>query len=331
MTLVQDVRPLQDPNPPPEMMPNGLRLTRTVRVPVKLKILAGLLLVPVCVAIYGAVEFSADDIKGGRDERLGVAYVAPLNALLQEVTKSPPPAAPRGLDALESLTADHDDALHLAPKIAELRKQPTVANVLALYSRVSNSSKLSNDPDLDAHYTVALVMESAPNLAVAAAQLKVARARGLHEAVVKAARTATAVNPALASDLSTRELNEAYERFVAFVDAPRYAPEQIEAANRAGRELSRAALDLAARSAHALDGLLATRLHGFESRRNQLVGMTLLMLLLAIAVVGGASWQWIDSQLREPTPLVANRKAAPEVLWPMATLRARAFIPHRKR
>jgi lipopolysaccharide biosynthesis regulator YciM len=135
---------------------------------------------------------------------------------------------------LESLTADHDDALHLAPKIAELRKQPTVANVLALYSRVSNSSKLSNDPDLDAHYTVALVMESAPNLAVAAAQLKVARARGLHEAVVKAARTATAVNPALASDLSTKELNEAYERFVDFVDAPRYAPEQIEAATVRG-------------------------------------------------------------------------------------------------
>jgi hypothetical protein len=320
---------LNDESPSDMTLPSGLRLTRTVRVPVKLKILAGLLLVPVCVAIYGAVEFSADDIRVGRDERLGVAYVAPLNELLQELTKSPS-AAPRAVAALERLTEDHDDALHLAPKIAELRAQPTVSGVLSLYSRVSSNSKLSVDPDLDAHYTMTLVVESAPNLAVAAAQLKVARTRGLHDAVVKAARLATAVNPALASDLSTKELEEAYERFVDFVDAPRYSPEQIDAANQAGRELSRTTLALAARAAHALDGLLAKRVHGFESRRNQLLGMTLLMLLLAIATVGGASWQWIDSQLRAPAPMVANAKPAPEVLWPMATLRARAFIPHRK-
>jgi hypothetical protein len=321
---------LNDESPSQMMLPGGLRLTRSVRVPGRLKFLAAVLLVPVCVAIYGAVDFAASDIGIGRDERLGVAYVAPLNELLQEVTKSPPPAAPRALAALESLTTNHDDALHLAPKIAEARAQPTAAAVLALYSRVSNNSKLSVDADLDAYYTTKLIMESAPSLAVAAAQLKVARARMLHESVVKTAKLATAVNPALAHDLSTSDLEQAYERFVDFVDAPRYSPEQVQAANQAGRELSRTTLAFATRAAKALDGLIEKRVDGFESRRNQLLGMTLLLLLLAVAAVGSAGWQWVDSQLRMPPPVVTNTKAAPEVLWPMATLRARAFIPHRR-
>jgi hypothetical protein len=45
--------------------------------------------------------------------------------------------------------------------------------------------------------------------------------------------------------------------------------------------------------------------------------------------VSSAGWQWLDSQLREGAPVVAIKKAAPEVLWAMATLRARAFTPHR--
>jgi hypothetical protein len=146
---------------------------------------------------------------------------------------------------------------------------------------------------------------------------------------VSAAKRAIAANPALASDLSTSKLDEAYELFVYAVDAPRYTPEQIEAAKQAGRALSRVALALVGRSASALDGIVAKRVDGFESHRYQLVGMTVLLLLLAVAAVCSAGWQWLDSQLREGAPVVANKKAAPEVLWAMATLRARAFTPHR--
>jgi len=311
------------------MLPSGLRLSQRGRLPVKFKMLAAMLVIPLCAAIYGVIDFTAADIEFGRNEQLGLAYVAPLSALLQEVTASPPPAAPRGLDALERLTTEQGDALQLAPKIAELRAQPTPAAVLALFSRVSSNAKLTADSDPDAYYTTTVTMDLGPKLAATAAELKVARTRMLHDSVVRAAKRAIAANPALASDLSTSKLDEAYELFVYAVDAPRYTPEQIEAAKQAGHELSRAALALVGRSANALDRTVAKRVDGFEFHRYQLVGMTVLLLLLAVAAVCSAGWQWLDSQVRAGAPVVANTKAAPEVLWPMATLRARAFVPYR--
>lgn len=66
----------------------GLRLMQAVRLPVKFTIVAAALLVPLCVAVYGVVDYAESNIAFRRDERLGVAYVAPLSALLQEVTQS---------------------------------------------------------------------------------------------------------------------------------------------------------------------------------------------------------------------------------------------------
>ena len=57
------------------------------------------------------------------------------------------------------------------------------------------------------------------------------------------------------------------------------------AASGAGHELSRATLSLAARSAAALDRLLVKRIDGFESHRNQLLGLTLLSLLVAVYLI----------------------------------------------
>jgi methyl-accepting chemotaxis protein len=60
-----------------------------------------------------------------------------------------------------------------------------------------------------------------------------------------------------------------------------------DAAVAAGGALSRSTLSLASRSAQALDRLLAVRIHGFESHRNRLLGLTLLSLLLAVYLISG--------------------------------------------
>jgi methyl-accepting chemotaxis protein len=256
----------------------GLRLMQAVRLPVKFTIVAAALLVPLCVAVYGVVDYAESNIAFGRDERLGVAYVAPLSALLQEVTESPQPAATRTFEALERLTTSQDDALQVAAMIAELRAKPAASQILALFTQVSDNSKLTLDPDLDSYYTMALVMDYAPKLAVAAAELNTAHASMLHDSVAAAVKRAIAANPALASDLSIAELESAYARF---------ASAEADAARSAGLDLSRTTLALATRSAEALERLLVKRIAGFESHRNQLLGLTLLSLLLAVYLISG--------------------------------------------
>jgi hypothetical protein len=311
----------------PGQAPTRVRM----RPSVKFMIVAAALLLPMCVVIYSLAGYAQDDIAFGRTEQLGVAYVAPLSALLQELAKSPTSPARRELDELQRLTTSHDDALQVAPQIAAMRAQPTRAQVLALFARISTNSKLTIDPDPNVYYTMALVMDTAPKLALASAELKVSQTRMLHESIMRAVKRATAASPELARELSLSELDQSYELFVDAVDAPRYAPEQIAAANQAARELSRSTLALAGRAANVLDRLLETRIAGFKSHRNQLMGLTVLLFLLTIGVVFSASWQWVDGQLREPVPVVAKAKPAPEQLWPMATVRARAFIAHVRR
>ena len=253
----------------------GLRLMQAVRLPVKFAIVAAALFVPLCVAVYGVVDYADDNIAFGNDERLGVAYVAPLNTLLQEVTEPQQSGTQHAIDALDQLTASQGDALQVATAIAELRAQPTATQILALFTQVSDNSKLTLDPELDSYYTRALVMDHAPKLAAAAAQLDVARTSMLHDFVVQAVQRAIAVNPALASDLSIGELEAAHARFVS------------GATIETGRALSRSTLSLATRSAEALDRLLAKRVEGFESHRNQLLGLTLLSLLVAVYLITG--------------------------------------------
>ncbi len=270
---------LNPKSPLESLLAPGLRLMQAVRLPVKFAIVAAALFIPLGVAVYGVVEYSESNIDFGRDERLGVAYVAPLSALLQEVTESPGSTAAHTIDALEQLTASQDDALQVAATIAELRAHPAPARILALFTQVSDNSKLTLDPDLDSYYTMALVMDYAPKLAAAAAQLEVARTSMLHDSAVEAVRRAVAANATLAGDLSINELESAYARFQSAANT--------EAAAEAGRALSRSALSLMTRSAETLDRMLVKRIDGFELHRNRLFGLTLLSLLLACYLITG--------------------------------------------
>lgn len=258
----------------------GLRLMQAVRLPAKFSIVAAALLVPLCVAVYGIVHYAASNIAFARDERLGVAYVAPLNALLREVAEYPgTQAAPRAIEALDALTESQGDALQVSASIEQLRTAPEASLVLALFTHVSDTSKLTLDPDLDSYYIMALVMDHAPKLATAAAQADEVRASILHDSTVAAVKRALAVNPELAGDLSLSELEVAYARFVNAADT--------DTAPEAASELSRSTLALATGAAEALDRLLLERIDGFESHRNRLLALTLLSLLVAVYLITG--------------------------------------------
>jgi len=176
----------------------GLRIMQAVRLPVKFGIVCAALLVPLCVAIYGVLSYARSNIEFARDESLGVAYVVPLNELLQQVMTPGATGAPHALDALEQLTASQGDALDVAATIKALAAGADVAQTLALFTRVSDNSKLTLDPDLDSYYAMAIVMDYAPKLAAAAAQGDAARTSMLHESVATAVERAIAANPALA-------------------------------------------------------------------------------------------------------------------------------------
>ena len=242
----------------------GLRIMQAVRLPVKFGIVCAALLVPLCVAIYGVLAYAQSNIEFARDERLGVAYVAALNELLQQVTQPGPTGKPHALDALGSLATSQGDALDVATTIDKLSVGADAAQVLELFTQVSDNSKLTLDPDLDSYYIMAIVMDYAPKLAAAAAQADVARAAVLRDSLAAAVKRAIAANPALATDLSTAELERAHDG-----------------------EVSRAVLSLSTRAVGALDRLLLKRIDGFESHRNRLLGLTLLSLLLAIYLITG--------------------------------------------
>ena len=132
----------------------GLRIMQAVRLPMKFGVVCAALLVPLCVAIYGVLAYAQDNIEFARDERLGVAYVAPLNELLQQLTQPGATGKSQAVDALESLAASQGDALDVATSIGKLSASAQTAQVIALFAQVSDSSKLTLDPDLDSYYVM---------------------------------------------------------------------------------------------------------------------------------------------------------------------------------
>src|SRR4051812_43948656 len=218
---------------------------QAVRLPVKFGIVCAALLVPLCVAIYGVLAYAQENIAFARDERLGVAYVAPLNELLLQRVEPGAIVAPHAVDALEQLATSQGDALEVAETIGKLSAGADATQLIALYTEVSDNSKLTLDPDLDSYYAMAIVMDYAPKLAAAAAQADVARTSILRESLIAAVKRAIAANPGLASDLATAELQRAQ-----------------------GSAISKAALSLSTHAAGALDRLLLKRIEGFESHRN---------------------------------------------------------------
>jgi methyl-accepting chemotaxis protein len=295
----------------------GIRLMQKARLPVKFVIVSAALIVPLCVALYGVLSYASNNIEFARAEQHGVAYVAPLNDFIGAVAErrasremATRTAGERALAALEDITQQQQDVLQVGSQISSLRSawaskdavDPLAAQTTALYIQVSDNSKLTLDPDLDSYYAAVVVMDHAPKLVDTLAQLDaiaqeaadpaaasahtatiqflLARTSMLHDSIARSLQRVLAANPVLRDKLAMAEFENAYMQFTAATaHSGNGSPAYVTSA--AGQSMRSETLQLAARTAAALDQLLAKRIAGFERHRNGLLTLTLVSLLLA--------------------------------------------------
>jgi methyl-accepting chemotaxis protein-1 (serine sensor receptor) len=298
-----------------------MHLMQRMRLPAKFAVVCGCLLVPLGISTYGLMQYSSATIAFAEAERLGVAYSAPLNQLLQTAslarTGTPNVAAlARGEESLakiDALAKDSNYALTNQSELNDLHQAwSTLARsrdaasatalsskLLQLFSVVSDRSNLTLDPDLDSYYTMAITMDAAPKMidavsefgavhssaaanAQVAAQIAAIRADGYRQTIVQAITRAVAANPSLTNELDLKPFNNAYSKLTA-AQTPDGARSQ--ASISAAADMVEATLAITTASATSLDGLLVKRIDLFAGKRNTLLIITFIGLVLSAYVI----------------------------------------------
>ena len=309
------------PNTLERIVAPGIRLMQVVRLPVKFAIISAAFMVPLCVAVYGVVSYAMSNIEFAGQERLGAAYVQPLNELMAAISERRADlganAASKGERALadaQALNESQKNALAIEQELRALKQSwsgndvdDVVTRTLALYGLISDNSKLTLDPDLDSYYAMAIVMDYAPKLSETAARLDamaskikragavsseddvavqfiVARASTYRDSLALAVERATGANPSLMRRLGTAEFERAYADFAARAEALRKGDLTAVAAG-VGGALSQETLAVSAAAGAVLDELLEVRIQAFEARRNALLAITLIGLTLAVYLI----------------------------------------------
>jgi methyl-accepting chemotaxis protein len=305
------------PNTLERIVAPGIRLMQVVRLPVKFAIISTAFMVPLCVAVYGVVSYAMSNIEFAQDERMGSAFVRPLNELMAAVAQRRAGSTVDGgkaLASVQALNASQGNVLAIDAELRSLTESWRGGNVddfvtqaLALYGLISDNSKLTLDPDLDSYYAMAIAMDYAPKLSETAARLDamalkiknagsvssaddvaiqfiVARASTYRDSLVLAIKRATGANPSLARKLDSSDFERAYAEFTARAEALRKG-DMTAAAPGVGGALSKETLAVSAASGAVLDDLLEIRIEGFEGRRNLLLAITLIGLSLAVYLI----------------------------------------------
>jgi len=256
----------------------GILLMQRLRMTAKFAIISAAFLVPLSVAVYGVLSYSASNIEFATAERMGGAYIVPLNdalGLLADGAEGV--AADRRLSdavqAVKEINSTQGDVLGLDGRLNELdamlragKIDAARAAMLQLYSVISDNSKLTLDPDLDSYYAMAITMDYAPKLAEsaghlhllldairrrgtvgaddrAAAQILLARTSMYYESLTTAAKRAIAATPQLANEMNTVLLERAYDQFLASVESVRAHADGPAGANVTNPALTSAALN----------------------------------------------------------------------------------------
>lgn len=301
----------------------GIALMQNLRLPAKFALISLAFMVPLGIAVYGVVGYASSNIAFAEQERLGTAYISPMNDLLGALLTTQDPASSgtlRGdgaLGEIDQLNRDQDSALAVNDELASLKSAWTgksadaVSQSLVLYSLISDNSKLTLDPDLDSYYAMAITMDYAPKLAAAAAQLDtltasirsrasitaddranaqyiIARVSTYYDSLSTAVRRAIVANRSLAAQLDTADFDGAWRRFQQSAERIRGSADSTATADLSAgtaRELISATLTLSGKTAVALDQLLVTRIDGFEKHRNTLLLIALVSMALVVYLI----------------------------------------------
>jgi methyl-accepting chemotaxis protein len=299
----------------------GVGLMQHLRLPAKFAIISAAFLVPLGVAVYGVLGYADSNIEFAAAERMGSAYIAPMNGLLSELGKHSAAADVRvdaALEPVRKLNQQQNNTLALEQSLAELEGQLQAGKLdaaravsLRLYSLISDNSKLTLDPDLDSYYAMAIAMDYAPKLAESAGQLHmlvdttrthagvsaddrataqfiIARTSMYYDSLATAVQRAVAANPTLRSELDMAALDRAYEAFrtsAASIRNHADGPLGADINAESERSLVEATLRLSGQTAVALDRLLDIRIQGFEQRRDALLLVAFIGLALAVYLI----------------------------------------------
>src|SRR5262249_14336931 len=146
-------------------------------------------------------SYAGDNIEFAHLERVGVRYADSLDALARAnadlhvaratkadagTTQSIVQRGDSALSELEKRVSHDRDDLDLRSNLESYSRAWSAAKndsnaasssaalkaLLELYSNVSDKSNLTLDPDLDSYYAMAIVMDAAPKLMAATAQLR---------------------------------------------------------------------------------------------------------------------------------------------------------------
>jgi methyl-accepting chemotaxis protein len=300
----------------------GIRLMQRMRLPAKFAVVCGCLLVPLGISTYGLMQYSAATIAFAEAERLGVAYTAPLNQMLQAtalarvgtVDSITLEHGEKALATIETLAEDSDYSLTTKSELSSLReawstfsraKDAAAANVLSaqlvqLFSLVSDRSNLTLDPDLDSYYTMAITMDAAPKMIDVASslgalhaasgtpgtdiaiQVAATRAEGYKQIISQAIARAIQANPKLQRELDATQFSDTYTKFAA---AHAGGVADAQAAIRTAAAMSDATLSITTASAASLDALLVKRIDVFGTKRNTFLLITLVGIVLSVYVI----------------------------------------------
>ncbi|HEY6641573.1 methyl-accepting chemotaxis protein [Povalibacter sp.] len=301
----------------------GIRLMQNLRLPAKFALISLAFLVPLGIATYGVTSDASRNLAFAADERLGIAWIAPLNDLMEAQLgrqRGASAAVLQGdaaLAGLHQLDREQDHALDAGDELAAAGMEWNAASsadaTVLLYSAVSDNSKLTLDPDLDSYYAMMLTMDYAPKLAAAAsqfdsllatirsqpalsaedrasAQFIIARASMHHESLTTAVRRMIAASPSLASRLDATALESAWRNFRTEVEAVQQSADVAAvglAADDAARHLIAATFALSDTAATVLDELLLQRVAGYEKHRNGLLAIAFLSMMLVLYFIIG--------------------------------------------
>jgi methyl-accepting chemotaxis protein len=299
----------------------GLRLMQAVRLPAKFALISAAFLVPLSVATYGVITYAHDNIEFAESEHLGVAYLPDLNEWTRVVAGAyagNSASADTAIAHIRALNEGQEQALDidasLATAVAAWKKsqggnvKDASAPLVTLYAQISDNSKLTLDPDIDSYYAMAIVMDYAPKLVHSAARLDAllatiaarksattedranaqiiaAQVATLFDSTQTAVTRASAANASLAARLSVERLVSAHDAFQTQAAVIHSGGDVATLHGASARPLVEATLTLSSSTAAALDDLLATRIAGFERKRNVLLVIVFAGLAVAVYLI----------------------------------------------
>ncbi len=272
----------------------GVRLMNRLRYPHKLALIVFLVAVPLGLTLYLWLAEVHERIAFAEKERAGLAYVAALHLLLEQVALGQTTGLRGAVERVDRLDAGGADALETRELWADVREAllgPLATSsqrrvlVLQVVAHVGDTSNLILDPDLDSYYLMDAAVTRLPQLAdqlVAISEplepadrtAKLGVARALVEGVERGHAVAFRESPALRAALEPKfsKLAESFRGVTAAGATPATSADTLEALF----SHSRAVTD-------SLDALLAARIQRFGARRA-------LLLALVVAAFAGVSY-----------------------------------------